>query len=246
LSNTWDPRTALDPFFEQGKITDILRVVKSGKEATVYCCRAHPAVGIDLVAAKIYRPREHRGFKDDSIYRQGRHMTDSRLRRAVANKSRKGREVAFGSWVGHEAGTLADLGAAGVHVPRLIASAPEGVLMEYIGDIDGPAPRLAEVDLNPDDARGLFQELLRDLERMLLAGHIHGDLSPYNLLYWQGRITIIDVPQTVNPLTNPNAFDLLIRDARNVCDYFRCQGVTTGDPDRIAQRLWRAGRLPGR
>lgn len=245
MSTPWDPRIALEPFFAQGKIVDVLRVVKSGKEATVYCCRTDPALtGVDLAAAKVYRPREHRGFKDDSIYREGRHMTDSRVRRAVHNGSRKGKEVAFATWIGHEAGTLADLASAGVAVPRLLASASEGVLMEFIGEHNGPAPRLIEVDLDPVEARRLFTLLLLDIERMLRAGHVHGDLSPYNLLYWNARITIIDVPQTANPLTNPHAYDLLYRDLANVCAYFANQDVATGDAARIARRIWMAARLP--
>src|SRR5438270_7415259 len=91
-----DPvQAALEHFFTEGMITEVLHVVKSGKEATVYCCQAHPSTGVELLAAKVYRPRNQRGFKNDAIYREGRVIREGHVRRAVQNKSRFGREVQF-------------------------------------------------------------------------------------------------------------------------------------------------------
>src|SRR5690242_16781758 len=57
--------SSLAQFYEQDLITDVLRVIKSGKEATVYCCAADPAMGRKLLAAKVYRPRMFRSLKND-------------------------------------------------------------------------------------------------------------------------------------------------------------------------------------
>jgi len=88
-----------------------LRQVKGGKEATVYCCAAHPATGQDLLAAKVYRPRIFRQLRNDARYRQGRQILggtakvvrDHRHLRAVrkgtrscAGTSRYGQEPAPG------------------------------------------------------------------------------------------------------------------------------------------------------
>ena len=66
------PITLPQEFYEARLITGIDHVVKSGKEATVYCCRAHPATGAEFLAAKVYRPRQLRSFQNDTIYQQGR------------------------------------------------------------------------------------------------------------------------------------------------------------------------------
>src|SRR5579872_5090423 len=72
-----DPaREALEHFFTEGLITGVLHVVKSGKEATVYCCQAHPSTGVELLAAKVYRSRNNRGFKNDAIYQEGRRILE--------------------------------------------------------------------------------------------------------------------------------------------------------------------------
>jgi len=75
-----DPLDALEPFFKERWISEVLHIVKSGKEATVYCCRAHPDTELGLLAAKVYRAREDRSFKNDAIYQEGRVVLDKRLR----------------------------------------------------------------------------------------------------------------------------------------------------------------------
>jgi RIO kinase 1 len=73
---------------------------------------------------------------------------------------------------------------------------------------------------------------------MLAAGVVHGDLSAYNVLYWQGRLTIIDFPQMVDPHDNPEAYALFQRDLARVCAFFERLGVPS-QPDRLARDLWR-------
>ena len=109
---------SLEPFFERGLITDEPQVVKSGKEGTVYRCRA---VDGTLVAAKEYRPRHMRTFKNDAMYREGHLILDKRLRKAFEQKTRTGREIQFSSWVYREWETLNLLHEAGGDVPRPIA-----------------------------------------------------------------------------------------------------------------------------
>ena len=57
-------------FFEQQWISDVLRKVKGGKEASVYQCSAGLAVPAKLVAAKVYRPRMLRNLRNDHLYRE--------------------------------------------------------------------------------------------------------------------------------------------------------------------------------
>jgi RIO kinase 1 len=233
-----DPvQEALDYFFAEGMITDILYEVKRGKEATVYCCQAHPSTGAQLLAAKIYRPRNNRGFKNDAIYQEGRVITNGQLRRAVQNKSRFGRQVQFGMWVNHEFDVLTALYRAGADIPQPIARTQSAILMEYFGDRERAAPSLQSSELSRMKARAVFDNLLRNIELWLAHNYIHGDLSGYNVLYWHGQARIIDFPQAVDPRFNSNALFLLTRDIEKICQYVARYGLEY-DGRRIAERLW--------
>lgn len=233
-----DPvQVALDYFFAEGMITEILYPVKSGKEASVYCCQAHPSTGSELLAAKIYRPRNHRSFKNDAVYQEGRVITNGQVRRAVQNKSRFGREMQFGMWVNHEFEVLKALAKTGADTPRPIAHTQNAILMEYFGDSKHAAHSLAGTELSRRQAHAVFDSLLSNIELWLAHNYVHGDLSAHNILYWQDQAKIIDFPQAVDPRFNSNAFSLLARDIENVCNYVARYGLVY-DGMRIAERLW--------
>lgn len=231
-----DLLATLEPFFERELITDVLYVVKSGKEATVYCCKAHPSTGQNLLAAKIYRSREHRTFSNDTVYQQGRFL-DRRVQRAVAARSRKGLVAMFSSWIEHEYETLHLLYAAGADLPRPLAQVGRAMLMEYIGDHEHAAPPLSRVTLVRDEVRPLFRRMLHNIELWLACDRVHGDLSPFNILYWQGQLKVIDFPQAVHAQINNHSFELLLRDVENVCSYWGRYGVQA-NPRRIAEDMW--------
>lgn len=226
----------LERFYEEGFITQVLRPLASGKEATIHLCRAGDfAVGHELVVLKAYRPREQRDFRNSQAYTAGR-VVRGRPGRAISAKTRFGREVDEALWQEHEWETLKALHVAGVAVPSPVVSFDSAILMEHIGDSDGSAPQLK--DLRPDlgEAHDLFAQTMREIERMLFHNVVHADLSPFNLLVWEGRVRVIDLPQAVDPRFNPNAWDLLARDLRNVCTWFAGHGVDT-DPETIAADL---------
>jgi RIO kinase 1 len=220
-----------------------VRPIKSGKEAVVYCCHADASLGRELVAAKVYRPLETRTFKRDAVYQQGRDRgsrPDARVLRSLAKKTQHGRTHKFSAWIAHEMRTLEILHAAGADVPDPIERSGPVILMEYFGDIDNPAPVLLGVDLGPREAATLYAGVLRNVELFLVHHRVHADLSAYNMLYWEGAVTIIDFPQAVDPRYNEDAFDLLVRDLRTVNGFFAAAGADTVDPTKHALRLWHA------
>lgn len=227
----------LSSFYSDELIVGEPVVVKSGKEATVYCCQAHPRTGKTWLAAKVYRPRQQRSFKNDAVYQVGRTTMDARLDRAMHNKSKKGRAVQFGMWLGHEYGTLSRLHAAGADVPQPFGCAESALLIEYFGERGMAAPQLINVELTTNEARPLFEQILRNVAVFLECDRVHGDLSAYNILYWEGTLQIIDFPQAVDPMDNPHAFGLLVRDIENVLEYFAPHGILA-DPHRLALKLW--------
>jgi RIO kinase 1 len=246
-------RDSLEPFWRDRWFTDILYRVRPGKEATVYCCQAGPNVGPDYVAAKVYRPRKFRAMSNDWIYKQGRvtiglsgkSAFDSRTLKAIRHKSRFGKKVDTASWCAHEYNMLRELYELGADVPRPLALGHNAILMEYLGDATMPAPILHRVEMETDEAEALLERLLWDVEAMLSVYRIHGDLSAYNVLYWQGRGWIIDLPQVVDALENPSAWSLLSRDVDRLCGYFIRRGVRV-NPVAVVDDLWQRmsrGRL---
>ena len=227
----------LEMFINDGWISEVIDTIKSGKEATVYRCLANPKSGGEYVAAKVYRDRQHRSFKNDSVYQDGRVILDKRIARAVAKKTKAGLGAQGMLWVDNEYETLKTLHAKGADVPRPIAKASQVILMEYIGDSEAAAPPLKNAILAPDEAKHLYHVILDNIELWLAYNFIHADLSPFNILYWDGRVIVIDFPQAVDPRFNRSAFGLLLRDIGNVHCYFAKYGVG-GDPFKIASDLW--------
>lgn len=232
--------STIQHFLDEGLVTKILRPIKSGKEASVHLCRGNRStIGHDLVALKVYHPLDRRDFRDESIYRDGEWIKERRIRVALEKKTRFGRELQGTLWVNREWETLRALAAAGAPVPRPVASTGDAILMSYVGDGAQAAPQLRAIRPNPGEAQDLFDQVLRAIERMLYGNVIHGDLSAYNVLVWDGRATIIDLPQAIDPRKNRHSHALLERDVKRICDHFARFGVRSA-PEEIAADLWTA------
>jgi RIO kinase 1 len=238
---------SLQSFYEEALISDVLAKVRGGKEASVYRCLANPVTGLEFAAAKVYRPRMFRSLRNDAVYREGREVIDNRgvafkksdhrVMCALGKKTAFGLQIAQTSWLAYEYITMRKLFQAGAQVPRPLASNDHAILMSYCGDAVLAAPTLNEVDLEPDEARRLFAQVLHNIELFLQQDLIHGDLSAYNILYWQGEITLIDFPQVTSCHGNRNAYAILLRDITRVCDYF-AQYDAAGEAENICQALW--------
>ncbi len=236
---------SVSQFYRDNTITDVTRRVKGGKEANVYCCIGHPATGMDLIAAKLYRPRMLRTLKNDAIYKSGRQLRDEagkqikgrREKLALQQKTAFGKHLDMVWWIGNEFRVQNSLYEAGAAVPRPIGHNGNTILMAYIGDEWLAAPTLSDVSPDRDEASVLFDSVMHNVRLMLENHYVHGDLSAFNILYWNGKIWIIDFPQVVDARINPNARMLLGRDINRVCDYFGRFGVRS-DPERITRELW--------
>jgi RIO kinase 1 len=228
---------AIAPLIDDEIIDDVLYPVKSGKEATLFCCRGARRAQADLVAVKVYKPQRFRSFRNDSVYQEGRVILNQRDARAAAKRTRFGREVQSSLWTNSEYETLRVLHRAGSRVPKPIAHSAGAIAMQWIGDDDSPAPQLKEVDLSGEDARLLFEQLLADIELWLACNVVHGDLSAYNLLVSEQQLVAIDFPQACDPRFNTNAATLLARDLHNVCRYFARYAIQA-DAAAIADDLW--------
>ena len=225
----------LQQFGGQGLITDVLGVIGDGKEATVYCCAADPSTGVELLAAKVYRAQKFRAFAGARRYAADRVVLDERVDRAMKTKTDKGRRMAHHAWIEWEWETLCRLHDAGASVPNPLAASDDAILMEFVGDRDGPAPQLRQVELAPALARDALQRLLQDVELLLDCHLVHGDLSAYNVLWWADRPWIIDVPQSIDLHASRDGYPHLRRDVQNLERYFARYGLSAGD---FAEQAW--------
>ena len=203
----------LQPLIDDGVIDEVIRSLKSGKEATVYLVRS----GTQTRCAKVYRDMAQRSFQKRAQYQEGRKVRGSRQARAMAKSTRFGRKEQEAAWKNAEVDALYKLVAAGVRVPKPYGYFNDTLVMELVTDAAGdPAPRLGEVDLSAETAREYHDFLVRQIVRMLSIGLIHGDLSEFNVLVGTDGPVIIDLPQAVNAAGNNGAFAMLERDVNNI------------------------------
>jgi RIO kinase 1 len=226
----------LSSLTDQGVIDEVVRPLKSGKEAQVYLVR----IGGEPYVAKVYKDASSRSFKQRAAYTEGRRVRSSRDQRAMAKRTRHGKAQEEAAWKSAEVDILYRLHAAGVRVPTPHNFIDGVLLMELVRGDDGhPAPRLSELSLDASTARVYFDQLLAEVVRMLCAGVVHGDLSEYNVLVDDEGPVIIDFPQAVEPASNRNAKKLLIRDVNNLSAFLaRCVPGTRRRP--YGEELWKA------
>jgi RIO kinase 1 len=226
---------------EHAAVDTELGVLKTGKEADVHLVeRAVPGTGRrTLMAAKRYRSAEHRMFHRDAGYLEGRRVRRSREMRAMANRTGFGRDLLAGQWAGAEFAALGRLWSTGVAVPYPVQVDGTELLLEFIGTDDGAAaPRLAQLRPDPPQLCDLWHQLVDALLGLARHGLTHGDLSAYNLLVHDGRLVLIDLPQVVDVIGNPQGPAFLARDAKRMAEWFVAHGLPadTG-PDTLLDEL---------
>jgi RIO kinase 1 len=213
--------------------------LKSGKEAEVFIVERTHEDRSCLLAHKRYRPRTvtHKGelealgfqrgnsFMNDLAYRDGRKFAKSRDQRAAERMTKYGKKLLTGRWTGHELEMMEQAWDAGVSVPYPVGPRGDGLLMQFVGDSERAAPRLAEARMRASEIADAAAQLVENLRRLVGAGFVHADLSAFNLLWWADRLWLIDFPQAVDVTTNPHAFDYLHRDVANVGNWFARHGV---------------------
>ena len=227
---------------EHAAVDTELGVLKTGKEADVHLIeRAVPDTDRRvLLAAKRYRSAEHRMFHRDAGYLEGRRVRRSRETRAMARRTGFGRDLLAGQWAVAEFAALSRLWSAGVSVPYPVQVDGTELLLEFLGSPDGDAaPRLAQLRPDPDQLVDLWHQLVEALRALAGHGLTHGDLSAYNLLVHDGRLVLIDLPQVVDVIGNPQGPRFLARDVTRIAEWFAGHGLPpdVGRPDELLADL---------
>ena len=231
----------LEPLLHAEMIDEVVIQLQSGKEAEVYVVSCDG----EYRCAKVYKEANSRTFKQKTQYTEGRKVRGSREARAMASKSRYGRQERESEWQNTEVDALRLLGEAGVRVPQTYGYFEGVLILQMITDADGePAPRLNDVDLTPETARAFYLTLVREAVKMLCAGIVHGDLSEFNVLLAHDGLVIIDLPQAVQATAN-NAFGIFERDLTQLAAFFGRLApdlMTTRYPKEI-WKLYKNGKL---
>ncbi len=216
-----EQKKVLDEFFDHATLLAVSRLINrgvldavdfpvaTGKEGGVF----RASKGAEFRAVKIYRLR-------NTTFRHLPPYALEDLRRESSVRNFGGLVLA---WTRREHTILGRLTDAGVHVPRPYAHLRNVLVMEYLGNDEGPAPRLRDVPV--DDPETLYGQLVEEIRRMVTGAHlVHGDLSPYNTLYFDGRPWLIDVAQSVAS-DHPQARGLLERDLANYAKFLTHLGA---------------------
>lgn len=223
-------------------------MLKTGKEADVFLVRrgVPDTDRTSLLAAKRYRDAEHRLFHRDAGYLEGRRVRRSREMRAMTNRTSFGRELIAGQWAAAEFDALSRLWHVGrdtglIAVPYPVQVSGTELMLEFIGDPETgeAAPRLAQARPDAETLDNLWRQLVDALTVLARAGLAHGDLSPYNLLVDRGRLVLIDLPQVVDVVANPQGREFLARDVKVVATWFAARGMSPQkvDADVLTREL---------
>ncbi|MEO8665321.1 MAG: RIO1 family regulatory kinase/ATPase [Ignavibacteria bacterium] len=224
----------LEELRDRGILDDLVKIIKSGKEASVYLGRSCG----EYIAVKVYTDLRVRSFRRDDMYREGRFVGDARLQKAMDQGSATGLSARQILWVQEEFRQLYFLYNAGIPVPKPIATSGKVVLMEFIGSEGEASERLSDIHLEKDEAEEAFRQSVKILEAIVSAGRIHGDYSAYNILWDKGRAVVIDFPQVVGITSNRSSREILLRDVNSLCKSFKRHKIYT-DPEGIYKRLLR-------
>ena len=205
-----DTRTIMNliSLMKRGQIKNLRGIAKEGKESKILSADGRDGA----VAVKIFIV-EALNFKRIQPYLRG----DRRFSSIGTDRKR----VIY-AWCKKEFKNLSVARAAGVLCPEPKAFAGNVLVEEFIGDDFSPAPRLA--DIREFDAQKVFDFVLDSMKKLYAAGLVHGDLSEYNILLLNEKPVLIDFSQAVL-LSHPNAEEFLLRDVKNICNFFRKRGL---------------------
>lgn len=222
-----------------GAVDEDLGMLKSGKEANVHVLRRWvPRRNTQdnddntvYMAAKRFRDSDHRMFHRDAGYLEGRRVRRSREMRAMARRTEFGKALISSQWAYAEFNALSELWGVGLSVPYPVQITGTELLMEFIGDGDQAAPRLAQTRPEPTLLGDLFEQFRATMIELALRGWAHGDLSPYNVLLRDDRLVFIDWPQIVDIIGNPQGPEFLQRDCHNMCAWFAGRGLVVDEEE---------------
>ncbi|MBG45667.1 MAG: serine protein kinase RIO [Euryarchaeota archaeon] len=217
----WVDRRVFDAVFDRLTLMSLYKLMKSGlidtldfpiargKEAHVF----HGTGETGPVAVKIFHT-SNAVFKNLVQYIEG----DPRF----GGLKRRHRDL-VDIWVRKEFRNLSRLEKWGLAVPKPLGVHKNVLVMEYLGNSTAPSPRLRDVKVI--DPAAVYEELLEFLAvTWQKANMVHGDFSPYNIMWHGDRPVVIDVGQAVVQ-SHPKSQEFLVRDVTRLVEWANKNGL---------------------
>ena len=217
----WVDRRVFDAVFDRLTLMSLYKLMKSGlidtldfpiargKEAHVF----HGTGESGPVAVKIFHT-SNAVFKNLVQYIEG----DPRF----GGLKRRHRDL-VDIWVRKEFRNLSRLEKWGLAVPKPLGVHKNVLVMEYLGTSTAPSPRLRDVKVI--DPAAVYEELLEFLAvTWQKANMVHGDFSPYNIMWHGDRPVVIDVGQAVVQ-SHPKSQEFLVRDVTRLVEWANKNGL---------------------
>ncbi len=218
VESVFDERTIfqLNKLIAGGSLERVEGRISAGKEANVYLAYDHRG---KEVAIKIYKID-----RNTSKWMRNYIIGDPRFKKIPRNVSK----MIF-LWASKEFKNLKRAYKAGLSVPEPILIKNNILLMEYIGFGSIPAPKLKDVK-NPMEIIKILDEILDFIKNLYQkANLVHGDFSEFNILFHNKKPIVIDISQAVST-QHPKAEVYLVRDIKNIFNFYTKLGVETPDP----------------
>jgi len=218
IESVLDERTQeiLRKLLVNGPLEHITGIISAGKEAHVYLAydQNHKEVAVKIYKIDVNTSKWMRNYI----------IGDPRFKKVPHNISK----IIF-LWASKEYKNLKRAHRAGLAVPKPILIKNNVLIMEYIGFGSIPAPKLKDIK-NPMEVDILFDKILTFIKELYQKARlVHGDLSEFNILYHNQKPIIIDISQAVD-IQHPKAEIYLVRDIKNIFNYFGKQGINLPDP----------------
>ena len=217
----WVDRRVFDAVFDRLTLMSLYKLMKNGlidtldfpiargKEAHVF----HGTSENGPIAVKIFHT-SNAVFKNLVQYIEG----DPRF----GGLKRRHRDL-VDIWVRKEFRNLSRLEKWGLAVPTPLGVHRNVLVMEYLGTPTAPSPRLKDVEV--PDAQAVYDELLEFLAvTWQKANMVHGDFSPYNIMWHGDRPVVIDVGQAVVQ-SHPKSQEFLVRDVTRLVEWAKKSGL---------------------
>ena len=217
----WVDRRVFDAVFDRLTLMSLYKLMKSGvidtldfpiargKEAHVF----HGTGESGPVAVKIFHT-SNAVFKNLVQYIEG----DPRF----GGLRRRHRDL-VDIWVRKEYRNLLRLSKWGLSVPKPLAVNKNVLVMDYLGTSSAPSPRLKDVKV--PDPNSVYDELLEFLAvAWQKANLVHGDFSPYNIMWHGDKPVVIDVGQAVIQ-SHPRSQEFLVRDVTRLVEWANKSGI---------------------
>ena len=217
-------RKLSDEFFDHAPLLAISRLVTQGQ---------FDSLDFPISTGKeggVFRASGAGGFRAVKVYRIGnavfRHLPPYAVEQLRREASAHNYARLIYAWTRREHTILRQLRRARVRCPEPSGYFRYVLVMDFIGNAEGlPSPPLQEAVVA--DPTALYLDLVEQIRRMVVdAKLVHGDLSPYNVLWHEETPVLIDVAQAVAS-DHPIARSLLERDVIHFARYLKRLGVDT-------------------